>query len=96
MDVSHESRALLVARRDVADGILAAERLEDVHRLLARDGEDVLTLLDREAFDEEGSGRSTGRVGHYGRVYSPRRGRQFGAVGMIVLSVARDSRVPRP
>ena len=96
MDVSHESRALLVARGHVPDGLLAPEGVEDVHGLLPGDGEDVLTLLDREAFDEEGSGRSTGRVGHYGRVYIPRRGRQFGAVGMIVLSVARDSRVPRP
>src|ERR1035437_5580370 len=59
----------------MTDEILVAERLQDVHRLLARHGEDVLATLGGEAFDEEGGGRSAGRVGHHGRVYSPRRGR---------------------
>ena len=36
VDVGHERRALLVAGRDVADPFVARQRVEDVHRLLAR------------------------------------------------------------
>ena len=37
MDVGHERGALLVAGRDVADRLVARQRVEDVHRLLAGD-----------------------------------------------------------
>ena len=63
VDVGHERGALLVARGDVADGVLPAERVEDVHRLLARDREDVLAALGGEALDEERGG-CPGSVGH--------------------------------
>ena len=33
--------------------LVARQRVEDVHRLLARDAEDVLAALGREAVDEE-------------------------------------------
>jgi hypothetical protein len=48
--------------RDVADPVGPAERVEDVHRLLARDREDVPATLGLEALDEEvgGSPRSVG------------------------------------
>ena len=57
VDVGHERGALLVAGRDVADARVVGERLEDVHRLLAGHGEDVLAALGREAVDEEVGGR---------------------------------------
>jgi hypothetical protein len=63
VDVGHERGALLVPRRDVADGVLAAQRVQDVHRLLARDREDVLAALGLEAFDEQRCGGPRG-VGH--------------------------------
>ena len=63
VDVGHERGALLVAGRDVADGVLPAERVEDVHRLLARHREDVLAALGFEALDEQGGG-GPGSVGH--------------------------------
>ena len=66
VDVGHERRALLVARRDVADGLGPRQRVEDVHRLLAGHREDPLAALGGEAVDEEvrgGAGRA-GRRGH--------------------------------
>ena len=66
VDVGHERGALLVAGRDVAHGGLLAERLEDVHRLLAGHREDVLAGLGGEALDEQGGGRSAG-LGDHGR-----------------------------
>ena len=44
----------------------SAERLEDVHRLLAGHREDVLAGLGGEALDEQGGGRSAG-LGDHGR-----------------------------
>ena len=44
---------------------LAGERVEDVHRLLARDGEDVLAALGDEALDEQVGGGPLAR-GHPG------------------------------
>ncbi len=64
VDVGHEGGALFVAGGDVADDRLAAERVEDVHRLLARDREDVLTGLRREAVDEQRGGRPVSGRGH--------------------------------
>ncbi len=64
MDVGHERGALLVAGRDVADALVTRQRIEDVHRLLAWDGEDEVTALGREAIDEE-VGSAAGRLaGH--------------------------------
>ena len=63
VDVGHERGALLVPGRDVADGVLAAQRVQDIHRLLARDREDVLAALGREALDEQRCG-GPGGVGH--------------------------------
>ena len=56
VDVGHERRALFVAGRDVADATLTAERVQHVHRLLARHGEHVPTALCGKALDEEVSG----------------------------------------
>ena len=56
IDVGHERGALLVAGRDVADGRPLRQRIEDVHRLLARHGEDVLAALGDEAVDEQVGG----------------------------------------
>ena len=56
MDIGHERRALLVAGRDVADDVVARQRIEDVHRLLAGDGEDVVAALGGEAIDEQVGG----------------------------------------
>ena len=64
IDVGHERGALLVAGRDVPDGLRARERLEEVEGLLARDGEDELARLGFEAGDEEVGGGSQGRLGH--------------------------------
>ena len=73
MDVGHERRALLVAGRHVADALVARQRVEDVHRLLAGHGEDVLAALGGKAVDEQvggAAGRARGgrhgppRVGH--------------------------------
>ncbi len=64
MNVGHECGALFVAGGDVADGRVIAERVEDVHRLLAGHGEDVVAALGGEAIDEEvGGGPPLGR-GH--------------------------------
>ena len=60
VDVRHECRALLVAGRDVPDTLVVRQRVEDVHRLLAGHGEDVLAALGGEAVDEEVGG-ATGR-----------------------------------
>jgi hypothetical protein len=64
VDVGHERGALLVTSRDMAHGSLLAERLEDVHRLLARHREDVLAGLGGETLDEQGGGRSAGLDDH--------------------------------
>ena len=61
VDVRHEGCALLVAGRDMANRVGPRERVEDVHRLLARDGEDVLAALGLKALDEE-MGGSPGRL----------------------------------
>ena len=66
VDVGHEGSALFVPRRDVADGVLSAERIEDVHRLLARHREDVLAALGGEALHEQRGG-GPGSVGHAGQ-----------------------------
>ena len=66
VDVGHERGALLVAGGDVADARVAGERLEDVHRLLAGHGEDVLAALGGEAVDEEVGGRAPLARGHPG------------------------------
>ena len=63
VDVGHERGALLMARGDVADALRVGERVEDVHRLLARDGEDVFAALGLEALDEEPRGSEWTRVG---------------------------------
>ncbi len=68
MNVGHERGALLVAGRDVADGLMARQRVEDVHRLLARDREDEVAALGREAVDEK-VGSTPGSIGgHAGSV----------------------------
>ena len=67
MDVGHERRTLLMAGGDVTDGRVVAQRVEDVHGLLARDGEDVVAALSPEAVDEKvGGGPPRGR-GHGGQ-----------------------------
>ena len=73
VDVGHERGALLVAGRDVADGAVVAQRVEDVHRLLAGHREDVLAALGREAVDEQvgGAARGRGSVSVIGRHRSP-------------------------
>ena len=48
----------------MADGGVIAERVEDVHRLLAGDREDVVAALGREAVDEEVGGGPPLRGGH--------------------------------
>ena len=63
VDVGHERGALLVAGRDVADADSRGERVEDVHRLLAGDREDVLAALRGEAVDEEVGGGPRHQVG---------------------------------
>ncbi len=79
VDVGHERGALLVARRDVADGVLPAERVEDVHRLLARHREDVLAALGGEALDEQRGG-GPGSVGHAGQSTGRALGTPRGAI----------------
>ena len=64
VDVGHERGALLVPGRDVADRLVPRQRVEDVHRLLARDAEDVLAALGREAVDEEVGGAPRSIGGH--------------------------------
>ncbi len=64
MDVGHERGALLVAGRDVTDRLVARQRVEDVHRLLAGDAEDVLAALRREAVDEQVGGAPRSIGGH--------------------------------
>ncbi len=72
VDVGHEGRALLVTGRDMADPVRPAERVEDVHRLLARDREDVAAALGLEALDEEvGGGPRTSRGIRHGRECTP-------------------------
>ena len=83
VDVGHERRALLVAGRDVTDRRLPAERVEDVHRLLARDREDVVAALGGEALDEQGRGGPLRGVGH-GRE-STGRARAGACVGSGIL-----------
>ncbi len=56
VDVRHEGGALLVAGRDVADGFVPRQRIEDVHRLLAGDREDELAAFGRETVDEQVGG----------------------------------------
>ena len=77
--------------------VLAAERLEDVHRLLAGHREDVLAALGREALDEQGGGRSGGAGGH-GRSLrdgplARRPGRDI--LGMPDRRLARSCGLPR-
>jgi hypothetical protein len=64
MDVGHERGALLVARGDVADRLVARQRVEDVHRLLARNAEHVLAALGRETVDQEVGGTPRSIGGH--------------------------------
>ena len=85
VDVGHERRALLVAGRDVADGFVARQRVEDVHRLLAGHREDVVAALGGEAVDEEVGG-APGRA-RGGRHRPPRVGHR---------ATIRRSRAPRP
>ena len=66
VDVGHERGALLVAGRDVADALVARQRVEDVHRLLARDGEDEIAALGSEAVDEQ-VGRPARAIGGHAR-----------------------------
>ena len=66
VDVGHEGRALLVARRDVSWRVALVLRrrpqgVEDVHRLLTGDGEDILTFFGGEALDQELGCGSNGR-----------------------------------
>jgi hypothetical protein len=63
VDVGHERGALFVAGRDVSDTALATERVEDIHRLLAGDREDVPAALGDEALDEEVGGSPLRRIG---------------------------------
>src|SRR5262249_11799172 len=51
-------------RRDVPDRALVTQGFEDVHRLLARHGEDVLAALGRQALDEEAGRGPRGGRGH--------------------------------
>ena len=64
--VGHERGALLMAGRDVGHGRLTAQRVEDAHRLFARDREDVLAALGREAVHEQRCGRAGGLLDHPG------------------------------
>ena len=66
VDVGHERGALLVARRDVTHALVAGQRVEDVHRLLARDGEDEIAALGSETVDEE-VGRPARAIGGHAR-----------------------------
>jgi hypothetical protein len=67
MDIGHERGALFVTGRDVPDGLVARQGIEDVHRLLARDGEDELAALGGEAIHEEIRGSAGGaRGGRHG------------------------------
>ena len=53
MDVGHERSSLLVARRDVPDGVLPGEGIEDGHRFLAGHREDVLAAFGGKAINQE-------------------------------------------
>ena len=81
VDVGHERRALLVPRRDVADLRPSRQRIEDVHRLLARNGEDVLASLGGEAVHDEIGGAAGRTVGtHRASIVHP---------GLVVLGGLR-------
>ena len=64
VDVGHERRTLLVTGRDVTHAVVVRQRVEDVHRLLAGDGEDPLAALGGEAVDEQAGGGPGGGSGH--------------------------------
>ena len=53
VDVGHERRTLLVPGRDMTHAVVVGQRVEDVHRLLAGNGEDPLAALGGEAVDEQ-------------------------------------------
>ena len=56
VDVGHERGALLVAGRDVADGLGPRERVEERHRLLAGHREDPSAAFGLEAFHDQAGG----------------------------------------
>ena len=86
MDVGHERGALLVAGRDVADALVARQRVEDVHRLLAGHGEDEVAALGREAVDEE-VGSSPRRIAGHDRSVGRPSVRRAGRVRPAVRSM---------
>ena len=81
---SDAGRALLVAGRDVADAGVIAQRVEDVHRLLAGHAEDVFAALRGEAVDEEmrGGPGAGFRLGGHGGERSRVRSRGPSAAGL--------------
>jgi len=82
-------------RRDAADGVLAAQRVEDVHRLLARHGEDVLAPLGREAFDEEAAADRAGGLTISASLQSAIGDLRSRAVGRVVGRIATRGRCLR-
>ena len=83
-----------LGQRETQEGFSVRAREPNDGAALAEGAEaDAIAIQARLALS---GGRRPGRHAWGARPGRQRRGHQFGAVGMIVLSVARDSRVPRP